>query len=115
MTILEAEKIYCLPENLYFYRMRIGSSINSYSDNNFCIFNNIKEIEDYLNKKGLNEEFKKDFIDFKIKILANHYKRIPSTSVNKFKEECLKIIIEKEFQKMLNITRNKSNLFKKII
>ena len=114
-AVLKADKFFILDENLYYYRIRQGSSVNSFTNNNFCAFKVIKLVEEYLNKLNLIDELKNEFQNFKINILLNSGKKIPTENKSKFDKICLKILSRKEYimlnERAFNYKHPIENLF----
>jgi len=86
-SLLSAEKIFFIEESLYYYRIRKNSSITKLSDENFCVFENIEQMEKLIRAKGLEKELEKAFEKYKITSLRAAYSRLPINSRKNFKKE----------------------------
>lgn len=110
-SILSCEKVYFLDEYLYNYRYRQGSTVEMASDENFCIFDNINLLEKFLKNNGLIKTLEKEFVDYKISLMASRYERIPLESLEKYKTQCKEILKPNEYKKMINQTKKIYNSF----
>lgn len=109
-TLISAEKIYYLNIPLYNYRLREGSAVNIKTDENFCIFDNIQYIDDFLKSKNLKIELDKEFKSYKINYLWWHFKRLPYNSKTKYLEMCRNILSKQDYKRLKSKieTENKS-------
>lgn len=112
--LLSASKIYYLDEYLYYYRCRANSAVNSLSDENFCVFDNIKFLREYLLKQGLYFELEKEFNDYKVGALNLYYNYVELSSRELYKEMSRAITTEKEYKKFIKRTKSNDSFFEKI-
>ena len=107
IVLLNANKIYYLDQYLYNYRCRKDSAVNSISDNNFGIFQNVELTKNYLIKNNFYEELEKEFKDYQIMAMSWHCKNVPSDMLEEYHSKCLKYLTPKEYKKMLNEVKYK--------
>ena len=110
-TCLKADKILYLNEYFYNYRCRHGSAVNIKSDENFCIFDNIQYITDFLVKENLLDELKNEFTNYKIANLWWHFERIPDKSRGKYIEMCKNVLSAGDYKKLIKKIRNRNKSF----
>ncbi len=102
---LSAKKIFFIEKYLYYYRKRKNSSVTTYSDENFCVFENINRTKELLIKKGIYQDLIKSFSLYKIGALSSAYHRLPLASREKFCREVKQILQTKEYKKFLSRIR----------
>ena len=107
IVLLNASAIYYLDQYLYNYRCRKGSAVNSISDNNLGVFENIELIKEYLIENNFYEELKDEFKDYQIIVMSWHYKNVPSNMLDEYRSKCLKYLTPKEYKKMLHLVKYK--------
>jgi glycosyltransferase involved in cell wall biosynthesis len=107
-------KAYSLAKNilykktpLYFYRDRLGSSVNILSDANFCIFDNLDLIQQFLINAGFYQRLEKEFKKYSIGLMGTHFNSIELGSKEKWKEMAKKRLSKEDYRKFLS--RCKSN------
>ena len=103
-VLLMAQKILYLNKYFYHYRRRNNSSVNKPSEDNFCVFENVKLLKDFLMKNDLFENNEKTYRDYLIKAFALHYANIPVHSIDKYLKQCAEVLSEIEYQKFLKET-----------
>ena len=114
-AIVLADRIDYLNKYLYFYRIRTGSSVRIKSDINFCIFDNINMLKEFLIKNMLFEELQDEWISYAQKVITWHYNQIPDESIKKFEDMCFQYYSnETEFKKFLKKIKTKRNFFEQI-
>lgn len=111
---LLADKVYYLDEYLYYYRCREGSAVNTKGDDNFCVFDNIKKLEEFIKEHNLWEELKEEFTTYTRTILTWHYEQNPIERIKEYEEICKKILSEKDFKKMLKSAKRKRKFIENI-
>lgn len=102
---LLADKISYIKKTLYHYRNRPGSAVNKVSEEIFCVFENIKILENFLKQNGLFEEYENNYRSYVVDILAWHYPKIPKKLLSTYIKKTKKFISNKEFsnfQKKIN-------------
>lgn len=114
MTLLNCSKIYYLDEYLYNYRCRKNSAVNSISDENFRVFDNIKIQEEYLSKIPIFSDLQKEFKEYKIHCIGWHYRQIPKENREKYKSKSLEILTEQEYKQAIKIAEQKNSLIENI-
>ena len=100
-SILCAKKIFFIEKYLYYYRKRKNSSVTTYSDENFCVFENINSTRELLVKKGIYQYLIKSFSLFRMGQLSSAYHRLPPSSRKKFCQESAKILDKNEYKEFL--------------
>ena len=114
-AFLLANKIDYLNKYLYFYRVRNGSSVQIKSDINFCVFDNINLLKEFLIKNKLFDELQDEWISYAKKVITWHYGQIPDDSIKRFEDMCLQYYSrEKEFKKFLKDMKTKRDFFEQI-
>lgn len=98
---LLAEKILYIEKSLYYYRTRKDSAVNKASVNNFCIFENISLLKEFLISNNLYKEFEKAFIDYETSVLSWHYGNIPQDKVDEYKNKSKKLLSKKDYKVFL--------------
>ena len=112
---LLANRIDYLDDYLYFYRIREGSAINVKSNNNFCVFNNIRLLKDFIIKHDLYDELKDEIDDYAKEIISWHYGAVPGENTYKYEKLCRKYFYPKEeFEKFLKRKRVKRKFIENI-
>lgn len=106
-VVLNAEKIYYLDKSLYVYRCRVGSAVNTISNDNLGVFENINLFEQYLKENGFYEEFKEEFEGYKTRIIGWHYKCVPLETVEKYDSIARSMLTEEQYKRMLNEGKRK--------
>ena len=110
-TLISAEKIYYLNIPLYNYRQREGSAVNIKTDENFCIFDNIQYIDDFLKSKNLKTELDKEFKSYKVNYLCWHFDRINDSSRTKYLEMCRNILSKQDYKRLIRKIKNGNKSF----
>lgn len=106
--LFSANQIYFYDKALYWYRYRADSVVNTKSDKNFCVFENLKLAEAYLKEKKLLPELNSALSNYKVNKLFWHYNQIPDESLQKYIEEVKVYLNENEyeyFKKILKKTK----------
>ena len=112
-TLLAARILY-FSKAFYNYRYRKGSSVNVESDENFCIFENIQLLKEFLNKKNLYSTCYQAFTAYTINTLTMHYECIPTNSRITFLSKCKEILDEKDYKKLLKKINGDYSFLEKI-
>ncbi len=113
-SIFLAKKILYIDNVLYHYRMRIGSAVNKVSNDNFCVFENMKQIKDFLIEQNLLDKLNSEFQDYVIHALAWHYPCIPEDNIRNYLDKVSQILTKKEYRKFLKACRGKYSLIEEI-
>ncbi len=111
---LLADKILYLNKTLYHYRTRSGSSVNKASDNNFCVFDNIDLIKEFLVSNNLFNEYKSAFKKYVLYILCWHYALIPVESMDKYLDKCKCFLNPQEFALFKKKVKGNLSIMQKI-
>ncbi|MCD7878683.1 MAG: glycosyltransferase [Candidatus Gastranaerophilales bacterium] len=114
IVLLNAEKIYYLDKYLYTYRCRDGSAVNKRSSDNFCIFNNIELLKDYLITHNFYEELKEEFNCYQTIVMSWHYQNIPEEKLEEYKSICQKYLTPQDYRKMLYKGRKHNTFWESI-
>lgn len=104
---LLADKILYLNKTLYHYRTRLGSAVNIAFDDNFCIFENIELLKNFLIANNFYDEYADSFNNYVVEVLSWHYLNIPAESIEKYCSRCADILSKEGYEDFLN--RNKGN------
>ena len=114
-AFLLANKIDYLNKYLYFYRVRNGSSVQIKSDINFCVFNNISLLKEFLINNNLFDELQDEFVSYAKTVVTWHYHKIPDKDIKRYEDMCLQYYSsEKEFKKFLKDMKTKRDFFEQI-
>lgn len=99
---LLADKILYIQKPFYHYRKRVTSSINRVSNENFCIFGNIKRMEEFLKSKNLLEQSGNDYEEYCLNVLAVNYPNIPKERQSEYIERTRKMLSDKGYKVFKN-------------
>lgn len=99
--LFKASKIGYINECFYNYRIRNNSSVNSVSNDYFCIFDNVKLVENLLKEQNLYDLLKNQYKYYLLNTLSGHYAGIPKDRQEDYLRECAHIFSEKEYKKFL--------------
>lgn len=99
---------------LYHYRMRIGSAVNRASNDNFCIFENIKLFKDFLIEQNLLDKLNNEFLDYAIHALSWHYTCIPEDNIENYLDKVAQLLTKKEYRKFLKACSGNFSLLEQI-
>lgn len=89
---------------LYNYRVRVDSCSHKISSDNFCIFDNIKLLKDFLIEKNWFDKYEEEYFEYAIYILLWHYKLVPSSEIRKYLRACKKVLPPKKYKILLKKT-----------
>lgn len=107
-------RILYINKTFYYYRTRRGSSVNRASDGNFCVFENINLVKNFLISKNLYENMNIIFRDYVVKVLSIHYQYIPSQSIDKYLMQCAEVLNQEDFKRFKNNINGKFSLRQKL-
>lgn len=114
-AIVLANKIDYLNKYLYFYRIRSGSAVHIKSDINFCVFDNIRLLKEFIIENNLFNELEDEWISYAQKVVSWHYSQVPDGSIKKYENLCLQYFTnEKEFKKFLKEIKTKRSFLEQI-
>lgn len=113
-SILLAKKMLYIDNVLYHYRMRIGSAVNRASNDNFCIFENIKLFKDFLIEQNLLDKLNNEFLDYAIHALSWHYTCIPEDNIENYLDKVAQLLTKKEYRKFLKACSGNFSLLEQI-
>ena len=105
-SMLMGNDICCIPNVLYNYRCRIGSSTNKTNNDAFCIFDNLLSIKDFLEKQGLYDNLKDKFQNYAKTVLKWHYVLISQDRIPEYEDKCIELIKPKNKKRFLKFVRN---------
>lgn len=111
---LLANKILYLDKAFYHYRTRLGSAVNKASNDNFCVFDNIKLLKNFLINNNLLNEYEISFNEYTIAVLGWHYANIPFESIDKYLNKCKNILNPKDYKKFLRNIKGKFSIPEKL-
>lgn len=101
MTVMLADKIYYVTNKYFYnYRVRVGSAINSFSKDNFNVFNNINAVKQFLISNNFLPELNLVFERYVFDELVAAYRRIPHESVEEYEKKCQELLTEEKFKKL---------------
>jgi len=103
-STLLANRILYLENPFYHYRQRKNSAVHIASDNNFCIFENLRLLKEFLISKGLYEELETQFSFYMRSALAWSFTYIPLESIERYMKECAKLLNKEDYRKFLKQT-----------
>jgi glycosyltransferase involved in cell wall biosynthesis len=111
--ILLAEKISVLPEELYYYRQREGSTTHKDDETTFDLFAVYRQIEMFLKENGYYSRYRNIFLEQKLGGIHYRYFQIKDELKQVFCQKIREIIgtEEKEFIKKLSIREFNYKLF----
>lgn len=109
--LLLTDKVYYLEKCLYNYNNRPNSSTNIQSNDNFCIFDNVQLLKDFLVKYKLDDVLAEGFKEYKQEILYIHYANIIDEQKSEYLKLCRTVLSGKEYKKMLNRIKHKERSF----
>lgn len=101
-STLFANKILYLKQPFYHYRFSKNSSAHRLTDNNFCIFDNIELLKQFLITNGLYEEMRAQYISYAYAALSWHYTGLPPESAKKYLKLCKQILGDTNFKRWKN-------------
>lgn len=114
-AIVLANKIDYLNKYLYFYRIRSGSAVRIKTDINFCVFDNIRLLKEFIIENNLFNELEDEWINYAKKVVSWHYSQVPDESIKRYENMCLQYFSnEKEFKKFLKEIKTKRSLLEQI-
>ena len=111
---LLADKILYVNKILYYYRTRQGSAINKISNDNFCVFENIKHLRKFLIEHNLFEEYKTCFQDYALTVLCWHYSNLPTESINEYLKMSKELLNTKDYDLLLKKIKGEFSILEKI-
>lgn len=97
-SALLADKILYVQKPFYHYRKRVNSSVNRVSNENFCIFENIKRMEEFLKSKNILEQLGNDLEEYCLNVLAINYPNIPKNLQSEYIERSRKMLSNKGYK-----------------
>lgn len=113
-SIFSTDKILYVNTPFYHYRMRLGSSLNKVSDENFCVFENIKLLKTFLIKKNLFDEYKSSFAKYLSTVLCWNYVNIPLESSEKYLNKCRDLLSPKDYELFIEKAKGKLSFLEQI-
>ncbi|MBQ8460705.1 glycosyltransferase [bacterium] len=108
--ILSAERIYFADKYFYNYRMRKNSAVEVVSNDNFCIFDNIKLVQKIIKNKNLERDLCWEFDNWQISLMAARYERIPQDQIKTYEKLCSELLTKKDYRKFI-LKANRVNNF----
>lgn len=111
---LLAKKIVYISKTFYHYRTRLGSAVNKASDDNFCIFDNIELLKNFLISNNLFDEYRASFEEYVSTVLSWHFSNIPTESIDKYLSMCKELLNQKDYKLFLKKTKGNFSVWEKI-
>lgn len=111
---LLADKILYLNKSFHHYRTRFGSAVNKASDDNFCIFDNVKILKEFLISNNLYADYEKSFKNYALTAYAWHYTCIPEASIELYLNKCAEELSVEEYKKFLKKTKGNRSCIEQI-
>lgn len=111
---LLADKILYINKAFYHYRTRLGSAVNKASDDNFCIFDNITLLKNFLTTNNLFNEYRVSFEEYVSTVLSWHFTNIPTESVEKYLNKCKGILSPEDYELFIEKTKGDFSVWEKI-
>ena len=113
-AILLAGNIIYLNKYFYHYRTRLGSAVHKASDDNFCVFENVRLLKEFMVNNNLFTEYEQAYNDYLIQVFALHYTNIPEDSIERYLEQCSENLSEDDYKKFLEETKPKFTFLQRI-
>lgn len=107
---LLSDKIYYVNQTLYNYRCHDKSAVNTRSDENFAVFNNIKLMKNFIIQHNLWKELENEFYYYQKKVLIWQYNQTPLNRLEEYNSLCKTVLNENEYEEFINITHKKDRL-----
>ena len=95
---LLADKILYVSKTFYHYRIRLASATQKVSNDNFCVFDNIALLKNFLITNNLFNEYKEGFEEYALDVLDCHFFKIPTESVEKYLDKCKDILSPENYE-----------------
>lgn len=111
---LLANKISYIKKTLYYYRKRSDSSVNKVSENNFCIFENIAIVADFLKQNNLYKKYEHDFRNYIVNLCVYHCNKIPTALLSTYIEKTRQLLSDKEFSTFKKKIKGDFSLLEKL-
>lgn len=106
-STLLAKKILYINNVLYHYRIRLNSSAIKVTNNNFCVFENIQNIKEFLLKQNLLDKLNDEFRSYIVRVLSRHYTCISEDRHKEYLNKVSQILSPKEYKMFLK--KNEGN------
>lgn len=111
---LLADKILYINRVFYHYRTRLDSAVNKASNDNFCIFDNIELLRNFLISNNLFDEYKASFEEYVSTVLSWHFSNIPTESVERYLSKCKNILSPEDYELFIEKTKGDFSVWEKI-
>ena len=111
---LLANKISYIKKTLYYYRKRSDSSVNKVSENNFCIFENIAIVADFLKQNNLYKKYEHDFRNYIVNLCVFHCNKIPTALLSTYIKKTKQLLSHKEFSTFKKKIKGDFSLLEKL-
>lgn len=98
-SMMLANKILYINTPFYHYRERIGSAVNKASNDNFCVFDNIKLFKNFLQEYNLFNKYKKEYHQYIGEFCAWQYFCIPLENIDKYLKKCEEVLNKDGYKK----------------
>ena len=104
-TIVNASNIYYLNKYLYHQIQRENSAENNVSDIHFAVFDNIKDIKDYLITHNFYEEMQEAFKHYILAAICCRYPKIPKRSRRRYKKIARQYLSVQDYKNFIRNTK----------
>ena len=111
---LLAKKILYINKSLYHYRTRLGSAVNKASNDNFCIFQNIELLKNFLVEQNLFDEYEDSFNNYVVEVLSWHYVNIPTESMERYLKMCKELLNTQDYKLFIKKTKGNFSPIEKV-
>ena len=108
-----ADKIFFIPDYLYYYRRGIISATTLISDTTFDIFSDIADIENFLRKYNFYDDFQDDFEIYKYMNLRAVLHQVPKRKKPLFFKKCRSLLTKEDYKALKKPTHKKNFFFQK--
>lgn len=93
----------------------VVASLPIKSDINFCVFDNIRLLKEFLIENNLFNELEDEWVNYAKKVVSWHYSQVPDESIKKYENMCLQYFSnEKKFKKFLKEILTKRSFLEQI-
>lgn len=109
-----ADRILYINKAFYTYRKRYNSALNNVSSNNFCVFENIELLRNFLISNNLYEEYKTNFEKYLSTVLCWHYSGIPEDKKEEYLSKCKELLTPQNYELLLEKIQGHLSLAEKL-
>ncbi|MFI3299781.1 MAG: glycosyltransferase [Candidatus Gastranaerophilales bacterium] len=113
-AFFNTDRTFYFEKPLYYYRYRVGSAVNRLSDDNFCVFDNMEQIKQFLHEKSLLEVLNDEYNEYRVNILAFHYCMVMKESRKRYREMCEDLLSVKDYKRFVKTAKSNCSFFENI-